>query len=251
MIVRCDLHIHSALSPCASDDMTPGNILGMAYLNGLDVIAITDHQSCGNIRSAQAARCRLLEEQGRAPLLIPGMELECAEGFHILCYFPSVESAEVFWHFCDSYRIRIANKPAVFGEQIYFDADDAPLGVEKDLLLTSSTLDSITLANEALRLGAALIPAHIDRDSYSILASLGSIPPEFPSRGYELSRNCSIDAFQTLHPELRENFYISGSDAHNLTGIFDGGFAISVPDKYGDELDAPKFVETLRALTLE
>ena len=43
-----DLHIHSCLSPCGDDDMTPGNIVGMAAVKGLDVIAVTDHNSCKN-----------------------------------------------------------------------------------------------------------------------------------------------------------------------------------------------------------
>ena len=36
-----DLHIHSCLSPCGDDDMTPANIAGMAAIKGLDVIALT------------------------------------------------------------------------------------------------------------------------------------------------------------------------------------------------------------------
>ena len=43
-----DLHLHSCLSPCGDDDMTPNNITGMAKLLGLDVIALTDHNSCLN-----------------------------------------------------------------------------------------------------------------------------------------------------------------------------------------------------------
>ena len=38
-----DLHIHSALSPCSDDDMTLNNIVNMACLKELDLIAITDH----------------------------------------------------------------------------------------------------------------------------------------------------------------------------------------------------------------
>ena len=34
-----DFHIHSCLSPCADDDMTPGNIAGMATLKGLNILA--------------------------------------------------------------------------------------------------------------------------------------------------------------------------------------------------------------------
>ena len=44
----CDLHIHSCLSPCGDDDMTPGNIAGMAVLNGLQIVALTDHNSSKN-----------------------------------------------------------------------------------------------------------------------------------------------------------------------------------------------------------
>ena len=29
-----DLHIHSCLSPCGDDDMTPANIVGMAAVKG-------------------------------------------------------------------------------------------------------------------------------------------------------------------------------------------------------------------------
>ena len=34
----CDLHIHTALSPCGDMDMTPNNIVNMSVLNGLDMI---------------------------------------------------------------------------------------------------------------------------------------------------------------------------------------------------------------------
>ena len=37
-----DLHLHSCLSPCGDMDMTPNNIVNMAKLLGLDVIALTD-----------------------------------------------------------------------------------------------------------------------------------------------------------------------------------------------------------------
>ena len=48
MKIAYDLHIHTALSPCGDDDMTPNNIVNMALLKGLDVIAVTDHNTCRN-----------------------------------------------------------------------------------------------------------------------------------------------------------------------------------------------------------
>ena len=47
-----DLHMHSCLSPCGDDDMTPANLVGMAAVKGLDVIALTDHNSCRNCPAA-------------------------------------------------------------------------------------------------------------------------------------------------------------------------------------------------------
>lgn len=78
-----DLHIHSCLSPCGDDDMTPGNIVGMAGIKGLDVIAVTDHNSCRNC----PAVLKLAEQYG--VLAIPGMELTTSEEVQRSACFPS------------------------------------------------------------------------------------------------------------------------------------------------------------------
>ena len=44
-----DLHIHSCLSPCADNDMTPNDICGMGVLNGLDIMALTDHNTTAGL----------------------------------------------------------------------------------------------------------------------------------------------------------------------------------------------------------
>ena len=48
MNIVCDLHMHSALSPCALEEMTPNNMVNMALLQELTAIAVTDHNSCRN-----------------------------------------------------------------------------------------------------------------------------------------------------------------------------------------------------------
>lgn len=85
-----DLHIHSCLSPCGSDDMTPYNIAGMAALKGLDVIAVTDHNSCKNCPAVLAAA----KEYGI--LAVPGMEINTSEEVHAVCLFKSLEKAMEF-----------------------------------------------------------------------------------------------------------------------------------------------------------
>ena len=71
-----DLHMHSCLSPCSDDDMTPNNMVNMALMNGLDIIAVTDHNAVGN--------CAAAMEVGRRNGLtvLPGMELTTSEEIH-------------------------------------------------------------------------------------------------------------------------------------------------------------------------
>ena len=90
MKVYYDLHIHSALSPCASDDMTPLNIVAMASVKGLDVIAINDHNSIENV--AAAMECgRDFDVMG-----IPSMEVQTAEDIHVLPMFEDFSTLKAF-----------------------------------------------------------------------------------------------------------------------------------------------------------
>ena len=77
-----DLHLHSCLSPCGDMDMTPNNITGMAKLLGLDIIALTDHNTCRNCEATIAAG----KENG--VVVVPGMELTTSEDIHAVCLFP-------------------------------------------------------------------------------------------------------------------------------------------------------------------
>ena len=84
MKLASDLHIHSALSPCGDNDMTPNNIVNMCCLKGLDVISITDHNSMLN--------CRTVMEVGMSNelLVIPGIEVTTKEEVHVLYYFRDI-----------------------------------------------------------------------------------------------------------------------------------------------------------------
>ena len=85
-----DLHLHSCLSPCGSDDNTPANLAGMCALAGLDIVALTDHNTTGNC----AAFCAAAERYGL--LALPGMELTTLEEAHIICLFPDLACASAF-----------------------------------------------------------------------------------------------------------------------------------------------------------
>ena len=84
-----DLHLHSCLSPCGDDDMTPANIVGMAAVMGLELIALTDHNSAKNC----PAFLKMAEEYGI--LALPGMELTTEEEVHVVCLFSELDAATI------------------------------------------------------------------------------------------------------------------------------------------------------------
>jgi len=122
-----DLHIHSALSPCGDEDMTPNNIVNMAYIKGLDIIAITDHNSCKNARAVMKAGKGVIK-------VVPGMEVTTSEEVHTLCLFPDIESAEDMGEFVRMHMTGVKNQPEIFGRQLIMNAEDEIVGEEEELL---------------------------------------------------------------------------------------------------------------------
>lgn len=134
MRVYYDLHIHSCLSPCGDNDMTPNNIVNMSLLNGMDMIALTDHNSCKNCRAAVRAG----EEAGVT--VVPGMELTTSEEAHVVCLFPTVEQAEAFGDYVESRSPEIRNRPEIFGDQLIMDWQDEVVGRVSRLLINASSI---------------------------------------------------------------------------------------------------------------
>ena len=129
-----DLHIHSCLSPCGDDDMTPGNIVGMAAIKGLDVIAVTDHNSCKNCPAVM----KLAEQFG--VLAIPGMEINTSEEVHAVCLFPTLEQALHFDAYVYDRLMKFPNKETVFGKQQICNEEDEVIGTEPYLLINSADI---------------------------------------------------------------------------------------------------------------
>ena len=144
-----DLHIHSALSPCGDKDMTPNNIVNMSIIKGLDVIAVTDHNSCGNVRA-------VMEVAGDRLLVIPGMEVETSEEVHVVCYFADIENAEKMGEYIKKHMSGVKNQEEIFGEQLYMDADDNVIGKEENLLVTATDLNIFRVVEKAKEFGILL-----------------------------------------------------------------------------------------------
>ena len=219
---RCDFHIHSALSPCADIDMTPANIVAMAKLKGLDAIAITDHQSCGNVLPA------IYHGKKTGVQVIPGMELETAEEFHCVCLFPDYNKALKFEEIIRNSMPDISNSEEIFGQQWYFDENDIMIKQEERMLLVPACITFESAQKIVSDFDGIIIPAHINRNSYSILSVLGSIPPEYNGKCLEISTDSKKNDILKKHPELVKYKFITSSDAHYLKDISDDGYLVEI-----------------------
>ena len=220
-----DLHIHSCLSPCADNDSTPANIAGMAALNGLGIVALTDHNATGNC----PAFCEAARRLGLIP--IPGMELTTAEDIHVVCLFPTLDRAMAFGEDVGRARIRIRNKPALFGDQRIVDADDNVVGEEPDLLINATILTLRAGFDLARQHGGIAYPAHIDRPSNGIIATLGDFPTDVPYTAYELKDAETDAAMREKYPAIRNLCRVVSSDSHELGTIAEQEHFFDIDDE--------------------
>jgi len=209
MNVFYDLHIHSCLSPCGDEDMTPQNIAGMAALCGLEVIAVADHNTCRHCpQVVKAAR-----EHGL--LAIPAMELTTSEEAHILCLLPDLDAAKDFSDYVYARLPDIPNRADIFGEQVVLDEGDNPVGVETKFLLSSTSISVYDVVPLLREYGGAAVPAHIDRSSFSVLSNLGLWDFGWGFAAYEVYDR------EKNYSELSDLMRISNSDAHFLENMRD------------------------------
>ena len=215
-----DFHIHSALSPCGDNDMTPNNLINMSIIKGLDAVALTDHNACENVRAAAAVA-------GDKIIFIPGMEVETSEEVHIVTLFPTADAAEEMQRILVDSSPFIPNRPEIFGNQYIMDENDEICGEIDRMLVTASGLDIYTVVAAAKDLGGIAYPAHIDRESYSVLSNLGFIPPDLDISAVEITEKSRA----ALEGEYSNRYnIITSSDAHYLWNISERNHYIEVSD---------------------
>ncbi len=215
MKLHYDLHIHSALSPCGDPDMTPNNIVNMAMLCELDMIAVADHNTIGNVGAVM--------EVGKAAgiTVVPAMELETAEEIHVLCLFPDLGSAERFDREVVAPALPpIENNKKIFGDQFLMDAEDHIIGEESRYLLNATAISLDDLPALIASYGGVAVPAHIDKQTKSLVGNFGMVGAYMGFGSFELSRNLQ-EGFIEGTPGLgsRTYRYIHNSDAHYLEHI--------------------------------
>lgn len=204
------MHIHSCLSPCGELDMTPRRIIAKALERGMDIIAVSDHNSAGNLMTA------VRSAQGKGITLIPGIEITSSEEAHVLALFGSVESALRMQERIEAGLIpdgEEEKKQKPFGEQVLVNEEDEVLGFNKFNLLGATGMPLKELLRTIRGFGGLAVASHVDREAFSVISQLGFIPEDVRFDALEIIESRSA----ALYPE--GTVFLRSSDAHRLEDV--------------------------------
>ena len=230
---RGDLHIHTCLSPCADLTMSPKGVVEKAVEKRLDFIAICDHNSAENVRAAMTVGA------DKGITVLAGMEVTTLEEAHIIALFEGVDAALQLQETVYETLEPGENVEDIFGEQIVANEFDEVEAFNKRLLLSATQLTLEQLTKRIHSLGGLMIPAHIDREVFSIIGQLGFIPDDLEADALEISFNTHRLQALARFPGIEKYPLITSSDAHILEDI--GKVSSSF------RLEAPRFDEIRKA----
>jgi PHP family Zn ribbon phosphoesterase len=208
-----DLHIHSALSPCASGDMLPPQVLLTAELQGVGTVGIVDHSTARNAPAFVEAALAFGVE------VLPGLEAESTEGVHLLALFATPEAALQMDGAVARHLPDLPNRPDIFGEQLLVNEWGDLTDHDPRLLVTAVDLSLDELVALTHDLGGIAVPAHVDRSANGLLPTLGFIPPGLEADLFEVSFRTTREHARSRWPQLATLPVIGGSDAHSLGEI--------------------------------
>lgn len=217
--------------------MTPANIVGMAALKGLDVIALTDHNSCKNC----PAIMKWAKEYGVT--VLPGMELTTMEEVHVVCLFSELKDAMAFDQYVYAHLMAFPNDEKVFGKQQIYNEEDQIVGRVENLLINATDISFDHVYGLMEQFHGFMVPAHIDKTANSLLANLGFVPPDSQFCCVELRDMGRLHQIKASNPYIGRCRIICDSDAHYLEQIHEAEYTI-----YAESAEREKVIEALKAV---
>ncbi|MDK2823331.1 MAG: 3,5-nucleoside bisphosphate phosphatase [Clostridia bacterium] len=212
-LIGMDLHIHSALSPCGGQEMTPPKIMEQARRVGLGALVIADHNSAENQEAFLECGKRMNMQ------ILPGIEVQSREDVHILCIFDTLEQVLMCQQLVYNYLPEIQNNKEVFGHQEILDWQGNVIAENDRLLLTATNISLDDIVKYVHGIGGLAIPAHIDRPAFSLWMNLGFIPEELGLLGVELTPHLKRKKEQIQFIREKGLGVLLSSDAHWLNQI--------------------------------
>jgi PHP family Zn ribbon phosphoesterase len=207
-----DLHLHTALSPCGELEMGARDIVARARELGIDVIAVSDHNTCDNYDALAGAA------EGE-PVILPALEVQSQEDVHVVTIFPDGAAAHAFKDWLWLEMPQKQNDPDVFGDQVVLDKDDEIVRIEDILLIQGVRYEVDTVVKRANECGAITILAHVDRPAFAYPAILGPFPPDYPVDAFELSPHTNSDQADDWRKRYPGRTFIRSSDSHWLSAM--------------------------------
>ena len=217
--------------------MTPANIAGMAAVKGLDLIALTDHNTSRNC----GPFLKMADNYGI--IALPGMELCTDEDVHVVCLFPDLYAAMDFDSYVYSRMMKIQNKEHIFGEQILYHEQDEIIGKEPCLLLANAAIHFDAVYDLTEERGGIMIPAHIDKTANSLISNLGFVPPDSRFTCAEVKDPKNLPHLRQTNPYLDHCRIVHNSDAHYLENINEPEHTIPVKSR-----SIPDIIQSLKHL---
>lgn len=212
-VYKADLHIHTILSPCASLEMSPKNIVQRALKQNLDIIGITDHNS--------TLQCEIvIKEALKEGLKVyPGVEVTTKEEIHCLAYFSSLNDLSGFQTYLDLYMPNIKNDPKLFGYQLVVDENENIVYEEDKLLISALQIGIDKVEQLVHELKGIFIPAHVNKSKNSLISQLGFVPSTLKADAFELTKQTDNKSFISQNRLKSDTVIIRNSDAHMLEQI--------------------------------
>jgi 3',5'-nucleoside bisphosphate phosphatase len=209
-LFQADLHVHTVLSACAEVEMIPPLIIRQARQLGLSLIAITDHNASDNVE------CLIQAAAGTGVHVLPGMELQSKEEVHLLCLFDTMSQCRQWQEEVSKRLPPLDNKEEIFGAQFVVNEAGEWMRTEGRLLSVSAKISLEEAVSGVQSLGGMVIPAHVDRPSFSLLSNLGMIPDSLNTMALEVTPRFVPRTGLQQWPQLQARCLIVNGDAHRL-----------------------------------
>jgi PHP family Zn ribbon phosphoesterase len=211
---RADLHVHTALSPCGSDAMTPPAIVAAALGRNVNVIGVVDHNAAANaqavVEAAEAASDGVLH-------VLPGIEVQSRECIHVICLHDTLEAAEAMQEVVWAHLPREPRQPDICERQWLLTAEGERVGTEGRLLWEPTSLGVRDVCLEGRRRGALVVAAHVTRPVTGLFQVLDCIPDGVSFDALELGPE--MDLCERAEADMAHHPHVAASDAHDPSVI--------------------------------